>query len=51
MLTQDLDEGATHASFRTHLDAGPLLLHTWFDDAGNQPLCGAYYVYVEKLSD
>lgn len=29
--------------------AGKALLHTWFDDANGQPLCGAYYVTVERL--
>jgi len=24
------------------------LLRTWFDDECNQPICGAYYVYVEQ---
>lgn len=40
------DEAAT---FTVELEAGPTLLHTWFDDHAKQPLCGAYYVYVERL--
>lgn len=35
--------------FTVELESGPTLLHTWFDDAQNQPICGAYYVYVEHL--
>ncbi|MBN1250067.1 MAG: arylsulfatase [Anaerolineae bacterium] len=37
------------AVFTVRLEAGPTLLHTWFDDDRNQPLCGAYYVYVTRL--
>jgi len=36
-------------SFTVNLDAGPFLLHTWFDDDNRQPICGAYYVYVERI--
>ena len=36
------------ARFTVPLEAGPVLLHTWFDDERNQPLCGAYYVYVTR---
>lgn len=39
------DEAAT---FTMALQAGPVLLHTWFDDERHQPLCGAYYVYVTR---
>jgi len=34
--------------FTVDLEPGPTLLHTWFDDERNQPICGAYYVYVER---
>jgi arylsulfatase len=37
------------AVFTVQLKAGPTRLHTWFDDARNQPICGAYYVYVSRL--
>ncbi len=37
------------AVFTVQLDAGPTLLHTWFDDERNQPICGAYYVYVCRI--
>jgi len=36
------------AVFRLELEAGPTLLHTWFDNEKNQPICGAYYVGVER---
>lgn len=39
------DYGVT---FTAELEAGPTLLHTWFDDEQNQPICGAYYVYAER---
>lgn len=35
-------------TFSARLEAGRTRLHTWFDDANRQPLCGAYYVYVER---
>ena len=35
-------------TFTVRLEAGRTRLHTWFDDANRQPLCGAYYVYVER---
>ena len=37
------------ATFTMHLEAGPVLLHTWFDDERRQPLCGAYYVYARRV--
>ena len=45
---QKLDQGAQGAHFTLKLKAGPTLLHTWFDDERNQPICGAYYVYLER---
>ncbi|MBN1582106.1 MAG: hypothetical protein JXA89_15490 [Anaerolineae bacterium] len=46
---QPVEPGAKAAVFTVPLKAGPTLLHTWFDDARQQPLCGAYYVYVSRL--
>ena len=46
---QQVAPGQLGASFEVDLDAGPTLLHTWFDDQRMQPICGAYYVYVERL--
>jgi len=49
VYTQDVAPGDLSASFRVELEAGPMLLHTWFDDERNQPICGAYYVYVTRV--
>ena len=49
MYAQPVEAGRNAATFRVQLDAGPTLLHTWFDDARGQPICGAYYVYVSRL--
>ena len=48
-MVQPLAADADCAVFRLPLGAGPAYLHTWFDDADNQPLCGAYYVHVTRL--
>lgn len=40
---------ASAAVFTVQLEAGPTLLHTWFDDKENEPICGAYYVYVTRI--
>jgi hypothetical protein len=48
--TQPVAPDDEAAVFTVPLKAGPTLLHTWFDDARNQPLCGAYYVYVTRLA-
>ena len=45
---QEIEPDAQSAQFTLNLKAGPALLHTWFDDARRQPICGAYYVYVER---
>jgi len=37
-------------TFTATLPAGRVQLQTWFLDADNQPLCGAYYVYVRRKS-
>ncbi len=46
---QDIEPGQESAVFTQELEAGPVLLHTWFDDERQQALCGAYYVYVERM--
>ena len=35
--------------FRVKLQKGFISLHTWFDDEDNNTLCGAYYVYINRL--
>ena len=47
---QQLDADADSAVFEVQLAEGQTLLHTWFYDDAGQPLCGAYYVYVERLN-
>lgn len=36
------------AVFTARLEPGPIRLYTWFDDAKQQPLLGAYYVYLRR---
>lgn len=43
-----LPQGAKAAVFTIRLEAGPVRLHSWFDDKNNQSICGAYYVYVRR---
>ncbi|MCH6256128.1 arylsulfatase [Puniceicoccaceae bacterium K14] len=47
--TSELAAGDKFATFQVSLDAGPITLHTWFDDEYDNSLCGAYYVYVKRL--
>jgi arylsulfatase len=47
--TRAVEPGQEAAAFTVNLNAGPTLLHTWFDDARGQPICGAYYVHVSRL--
>ncbi|MEI7424155.1 MAG: arylsulfatase [Prolixibacteraceae bacterium] len=44
-LTLDGDQSVI---FTCELNKGPIALHTWFDDKNNEPIAGAYYVYVTK---
>lgn len=45
---QGINEGDQSAVFNCELNAGPITLHTWFDDQDQESLTGAYYVYVTK---
>ena len=45
---KQVQSGDKAAIFNVHLNAGPITLHTWFDDAKNNTLSGAYYVYVKR---
>lgn len=38
------------ATFRVKLTAGKAYLKTWFYDAEGKELCGAFYVYVHRIS-
>ena len=44
----DLPSGSKSAQFTVSLPAGPTYLHTWFYDERDDPIAGAYYVYVTK---
>ena len=48
--TRGMEPDSLGAVFTLHLPAGPVLLHTWFDDERHQPICGAYFVYVKRLT-
>jgi len=48
---QAVAPGDGAAEFTVRLGAGPTRLHTWFDDARDQPICGAYYVYVTRIDE
>ncbi len=46
---QPLSAEDESACFTVTLESGPTRLHTWFDDEHDQPICGAYYVYVTRV--
>jgi arylsulfatase A-like enzyme len=46
---KDVQTGDKSVIFNAHLDPGPITLQTWFYDAKNNPLCGAFYVYVRRM--
>jgi len=48
--TQEMAPDSVSAVFTLHVEAGPTLLHTWFDDEQHQPICGAYFVYVRRMA-
>ncbi|MCX8036696.1 MAG: arylsulfatase [Candidatus Sumerlaeia bacterium] len=47
--TVDVGPSDTAARFRVPLEAGPTELQTAFLDKDGEEICGAYYVYVERL--
>lgn len=47
--TQPVEPGQEAAALTVELETGPALLHTWFDDERDQPICGAYYVYLARV--
>ena len=47
-LTKKVSSEDTSVTFSVHLDAGPIALHTWFDDEHRETLASAYYVYVRR---
>jgi len=52
---QDLSKEVTpddyEATFTVELPKGHTTVETWFYDRDGKALCGAYYVYVERLKD
>ncbi|MCZ6671703.1 MAG: arylsulfatase [Verrucomicrobia bacterium] len=48
-LTKAVKTGDTGAKFTVPLEAGPMALHTWFDDAERETIASAYYVYVTRM--
>ncbi len=51
MHAVDVGPDDTAAVFTVPLDAGPVLLHTWFQDERQNTLCGAYYVQVTRVEE
>lgn len=47
-LTKTVEPGETSAIFTVELKAGPMALHTWFNDETRETICSAYYVYVRR---
>ncbi len=47
-MAKPVQEHDLAAVFDVRLEKGPVLLHTWFDDANNETIAGAYYVYVRR---
>ena len=47
-MAKEVDFDDLSAAFNVNLDAGPALLHTWFDDDKGEAITGAYYVYVRR---
>lgn len=47
-LTKKVSKGETSVTFSVQLKAGPIALHTWFDDERGEAIASAYYVYVRR---
>ena len=45
---RELKSGDQAAQFTIRLKKGPTRLYTWFYDERDEPICGAYYVYVKR---
>lgn len=46
-----IGKNSPFVKFTGHLNPGPKRLYTWFGDSNNQQIVGAYYVYVNRISD
>ncbi|MHC4573343.1 MAG: hypothetical protein ACYS76_04310 [Planctomycetota bacterium] len=47
--TMPIAKNATAVAFKAKLKAGKTRMQTWFYDTHGRELCGAYYVYVNRL--
>ena len=47
--TREPDASGQSVTFEADLKKGPVELQTWMLSQDNQPICGAYYVYVKRL--
>ncbi|QDT02413.1 Arylsulfatase precursor [Rubripirellula lacrimiformis] len=48
--TAAVTDDASTVTFEMTLAAGPTTLQTWLDDENGKPICGAYYVNVQRLA-
>lgn len=48
-VTQSATEGDGAVRFRVELEAGPVEVQATFFDPQGQPICGAYYLDVERM--
>ena len=48
-LSRAVGDGDKAVTFELALEAGRTTLQTWFYNAHDEELCGAYYVYVKRL--
>lgn len=44
-----VESSDTSASFTFELEKGETTIQTWFYDAIDQPICGAYYLYIKRI--
>lgn len=45
----NLEPSDRSAAFTFELEKGENTLETWFYDAENEPICGAYYIYIKRI--
>lgn len=50
-LSSDVSENDTKISFTVPLEKGITKLKTWFFDKEGESICGAYYVYLQRISE
>jgi len=47
--SKDVEKSDRSAEFIFELERGENTIQTWFYDRQGEPICGAYYVYIERL--